>query len=268
MILALVFLFTATLNATPASRAITQARGHILKKERQLALKQLSEQLEKDLHKAGPRAELIREIDRQSKLFLTEEGQKHFELAESLLYAAKPGAIDKYEEALKTEDMNVIVLFGLARAQLAEGNCSLARQQIDKIDKLNPFWAEKKILKARIDLCLNQATLSVETDPAYKADLKNEYKVLQSEVFTHQKKIKEAKEALKSINTKGSPEVYYLLFKLHEPVELEALQYAQNYLDACKGANPALRRENWLQPRMCLNKEEAEAFISKSEANK
>jgi hypothetical protein len=255
-------------EAVTVSKPVISARQLILKKDRIGALQVLASALEKDIHKQNPRTELIREMDRLSKVFFTEDGQKNFELAESLLYLGKPGAAEKYEEALKLENMNAEVLMGLARARLSEGNCSAASHAVTELEKINPHLAEKKILKLKAEICLKRPLLNVENDPAFKEALKTNYKLLQAEVFFNQSKLKEAEDALKEISDEKMPETAYWNFKVREVRPHEALLYAEKYLDLCKAITPTQRREYKLEPLLCSRTEEVKSFLTKNEASK
>ena len=254
--------------AAPVSKAIQTARQLILKKDRVGALALLTTALEKEAHKPKGRAEVLREMDRLSKVFLSEEGQKNFELAESILYSGKPGSAEKYEEALTIENMNAEVLLGLVRSRLFEGNCSAASAALLQIDKINPFLPERKILKLKTELCLKQNIFGVETDPAFKDELKTEYKLVQAEIYFNQQKLKESAQALKEITDGKMPEVAYWNFKIHEPHAAEAVPYAEKYLDLCKDVTAVQRREYKLEPLLCKRTEEVVTYLKNNEASK
>lgn len=261
----LVFL-SLSVPALSAPKVVGQARELILKKDRIGAAQLL---LEAAMKTSGPvKAEIVRELDRLSSVFLTEQGQKNYELAESMLYENQSGAEAKYEEALVQEPGNVQVLLGLVCSRLAANECTTANEALLEVDKINPLSLEKKIFRYKVDLCAKKQLLVVENDPGFKGDLKTALKLVQIENLYNMQKIKEALAHLKDIQTVNMPEVSYWQFKLHENEPSSAVEAAQKYVDACKSMTTSLRRQFKFEPRLCKKIEEAEDYVSKNEEKK
>lgn len=252
--------------ALSAPKVIAQARELILKKDRIGATQLL---LETAMRSSGSaKVEIIRELDRLSSVFLTEQGQKNYELAESMLYENQSGAEAKYEEALAQEPGNVQVLLGLVRARLTANECATANDVLVEVDKVNPLSLEKKIFRYKVDLCAKKQLLVVENDPGFKGDLKTALKLVQIENLYNMQKIKEALAHLKDIQNVNMPEVSYWQFKLHENEPASAVEAAQKYVDACKSLTTSLRRQFKYEPRLCKKIEEADEYVSKNEEKK
>lgn len=264
IILALITM--AISSALAAPKAITSARELLLKKDRVGASQILVEAFGKA---SGPgKVEIARELERLTSVFLTEQGQKNFELAESMLYEAQSGAEAKYEEALVLEPGNVQVLMGLVRAKMTAGDCAGAEESLNEVEKINPILPEKKIFRYKTALCLKKPLVGVENDPAFKGDLKVALKLVQIENLFNIQKIKEALAHLKEIQSNPLPEVSYWQYKLHENEPALGSEAAQKYADACKSISPSMRRQFKLEPRLCKKTEEVEEYIARHEEKK
>ncbi len=249
-----------------APKAITQARELLLKKDRVGAAQILVEALSKSTGSA--KIEIAQELGRLTTVFMTEQGQKNYELAESMLYEAQSSAEAKYEESLVLEPGNVQVLLGLVRAKLAAGECSAAQETLNEIEKISPISPEQKIFHYKTVLCLKKPLIAVENDPAFKGDLKVALKLVQIESLYSMQKIKEALAHLKDIHLSPLPEVSYWQYKLHENEPALGIEAAQKYADACKSISPAMRRQFKIEPRLCKKTEEVEEYIARNEEKK
>lgn len=261
------FILSVAVFANPAhdkDSVVQEARDQILKNNRVMALTSL----QKAYREAGGpklRQDLLKEMDRLSKVFLTEEGQKNFELAESILYSAKSGASERYELALNGEDENLHVLLGLSRSRLTEGNCAAAELALERARKVQPFDSELKLLTYKTVLCAGQTPKAIETDPIAPKELKPYYDLIRLEILYTQKKLKEMEGLIEQMKEVGIPEALYWQFKMHEANPSAALVYAERYVDACKGITTLQRRNFRLEPKLCSRVEEVTGFMSKNE---
>lgn len=261
-----VLIAIAGISAAAAPKAIPAARELLLKRDRVGASQLLVDAFAKSSGQS--KIEIARELERLTTVFLTEQGQKNYELAESMLYEAQSGAEAKYEEALVLEPGNVQVLLGLVRAKMNAGDCAGANEKLNEIEKMNPISLEKKIFRYKTTLCLKKPLVGVENDPSFKGDMKVALKLIQIENLYNIQKIKEALAHLKDIQSNPLPEISYWQYKLHENEPALGTEAAQKYADICKSLSPAMRRQFKLEPRLCKKTEEVEEYIARNEEKK
>ncbi len=131
------FILFGVVYAKPPE-VIRQAQELLLKKERSAAAILIQDAI---LKERNPRimGDLQKELSRLMTLFLTNEGQRLYEMAESIRFSGQSGYTLKYEEALATEGEQYLILRGLAFGFLAQKNCKKAKEYIDGAVKLNPY---------------------------------------------------------------------------------------------------------------------------------
>lgn len=248
------------------SKTVQEAREILIKKkDRKEALKLLTRAARQEANQA----ELLREIESIAYVFLTEEGQRTYELAESLLYSGNAAsALSKYEEALAKEPDNVQVLQGLVRARIARGECSAAEETNSKIrELLGEVTGEARYLRERVAYCLKQP-LSKNFENQSLGDLKRHSLLLVAQRLVKEEKLVEAQRILESkdLDNWEMPEVYFWRYKAMGNSSSEAIEFAQKYLVQCAAITPAVRRKYRLEPRVCEHTAEAEEFVKRSEA--
>lgn len=260
----------------PDLAVVEQARENLSQKhDRTGAVKLLLEAIE-DEKVVSKKQELIKEVQRISKIFISNEGQKQFELAESLRYSGQGAYLSKYQEALKTEGPNVVVLLGQALGYLGMKNCKFAKEVLDEIASINPFWEEAKLLRDRTEVCLGQpkseGQTKVEAESPKELALYKKI-MLAQRAFNEgqlQSSLKWAREAITS--DPSFPMGYFWAWRAitkEEDVkegELVGLDEAQNYLAICKGLSPAVKRKYYLEPDICTETESVEDFVKKMES--
>lgn len=248
-----------------SSGAVKSAREKLLAKDRVGAAKILIQAIKLAPSKEKP--ELIDELDKLTSVFLTEDGQKIYEMAESLLYSESAGAESKYAEALSLEDSNLQVMSGLVRAHLGKNKCDNARELLVQMTKMNPYQGEIKFLEALTNHC--QKLNKLDNDLNFgKGELRPYWQLLYIRQLLGDNKIREARSQLRELKDWDHPEVAYFEFKARSPNSDEALDFAQKYVDKCKAMTPAMRRKFKFEPRLCAHVSEAESFIANSEAAK
>jgi hypothetical protein len=264
-------MITAVYAADSTPKPLAKARELLLQKDR-VAAAQVLQTAIGESKRDGERNELIRELQNIGNLFLTEEGQKSFELAESLLYSAAGGVEGRYEEALTKEPGNVQVLLGLARAKLAKNDCSGASETLADADKINPYSIEKKYLRARTNHCLKLPAQKKSEATSATGELKRYWLFLQAQSLVDEQKLKEAQALLfkdaKELQDWNMPEINFLRFKVFASAAPEAIEFAQKYIDQCKTISASLRRQYKFEPRLCVNASDAEDFVKKNEVPK
>lgn len=121
-------------RASEPGATIRKAQEFILKMDRNAAL----DVLEKALLKPQKRAtylELQNAFHKIGEVFVSESGQQAYEFANVLRQDQPQQAKVKYMEALKIEGENLLILGGLVRLMVAQGECSEGRRWAEKIKK-------------------------------------------------------------------------------------------------------------------------------------
>lgn len=269
MIFFLIFVFTVA-NAAPA--VVSEARDKLVReKNRQAATELLVRSIHSEKGKPEQQ-ELLKELDKLSTVFLSNEGQRLFELAESIRHAGQPGYTVKYEEALKLEDANWSVLLGHALGLLREQNCRAAEEVLNLARKIHPYKSETRLLLFRAQVCREEPLLTIKIVSEASIDkglILYKWIVLAQKSYVdgrHEEALRYAREAIKT--DEKFPTGYYWAWKaLSNDTEAKSgLDEAQRYLSLCKGLSPALRRKYNLEPLLCVDLDAVESYIKKGES--
>lgn len=257
-------LASSVFAADGANKTVTKSRELLVQKDRLGAIQVLLRAIEES-KKDAEKSELIKELKNTSTIFLTEDGQKTFELAESLLYTASSGADAKYDEALAREPNNLQVVLGRVRSRLAKNDCAGAEDILIDADKINPYSLERKYLRTRVAACLKRPIKKSEPE-IQKSELKQFWTLLQAQALVENQKLREAQDLLKELGDWDMPEVSYWRFKSLDIESSDAVDFAQKYIDQCKALSASVRRKYKWEPRLCFHDVEAEEFVKRSEA--
>lgn len=266
ILLVLAVLAAAVAGAQDTPKPVARAREKLMQKDRLAAAKTLLAAIN-DNKREAERSELLKELKNISGVFLTDDGQKSYEMAESLLYSASPGAEAKYEEALAREPYNLQVLLGLARARMAAGDCAGAEKALTEAENVNPYSPERKLLWARANYCLRKVFR--KSDDPQSPELKPYFLLLQARALVEDQKYREAQALLfkdaKELADWDMPEVYFWRYKSLAAASAEAIDHAQKYVDQCKALNSVVRRKFRWEPALCAHDRETEEFIKTNE---
>lgn len=249
--------------------AIKESREYILNKERTKAAERLLRAIEFEKPDLSSRELILQELSRVSSLFLTNDGQKNFELAESIRLSGQTGYQAKYDEALLTEDNNLQILIGQALGLIAAKNCKEARTAIDRGEKVNPYSEEIKILKMKTSLCVGGVEIPTEQISAIEAVTRSRAIALSilAQYYFQEKKydlaLIKAREAMNAETT--LPTGYYYAWKVLSQNLNEGLDEAQSFLNLCKSINSKMRKKFYLDPLLCEGEDTVQEFIKKIE---
>ena len=109
-------------TATQTQSTIDKAKKLILLRDREGATRLLVREIERATD-IVEKDRLLRELNKTSEIFFTNEGQKLYELAESLRFDAKEGYFERYDSALALEKNNTKILKSKSLALIALGRC-------------------------------------------------------------------------------------------------------------------------------------------------
>ncbi len=254
-------------HSSPAP-AIVRARELVVLRDRPAALNVLKEAI--SVEKVGSRrAELLREQSRLASLFLTNEGQRAYELAESIRYSGQPSFMSKYDEAEKLEGPNWQILVGRGLGHLQQKNCQKALLDLSAAEALDPQREEVAILRAKAEVCDGVPVLS-QTDA--KLDTVKNWSLFKK-TFLAQRAFEEGRseEALKMAREISQlddqfPMGYYWAWQSLKGEVKQGMDEGLRYLKLCKNLGAAVRRKYFLEPDLCINTEAVEEFIKKWES--
>ena len=256
--------------ANRAARAIALAHKKLLHGHRLAAIKILKGALVAT-KKQTLTAQLQAEITHLSEIFLTNEGQRKFELAESERHAGGSDFLAKYEEALKLEPGNTRVMAGYILGLIAKNDCQKALTVAAEIHAIDPNMPELLYLTFRSQLCANPSALTEKNDATLDADkfspLYKKNALAQEEFLrgNYEKAMEYARAAMK-IDDKF-PQSYYWAFKAAQP-DSGGIDDAERFLYLCKGISAEIRRRYNYEPQLCARTDEAERFVQNAEAKK
>lgn len=227
-----------------------------------------------DRGKGKNNKDLIEALNEISHVFYSEKGQKLYELAESLSASASSAGTQRYLEAKKFEEGNVLVLLGLARAQIRDNNCDEAAQTLKLAVRYNPYIPEAPPLRLRAFICgakLEETIAEPNFDKLGKG-LKPFGLYVWGRVLLSRKQNIQAKNFLQqAISHDGNfPESYYWLWSANQNSKTDPQrhgtgnEYAQKYLTLCKGLSVEMRRQYKNEPLLCMNLEEVKNALEKS----
>jgi hypothetical protein len=258
-----------SLSAAPLA-AVVSAREKLVERKRSEALQILLSALQAETS-AFRRDEIEAELAKVSQIFLTNEGQRLFEMAESSRHAAKSGYLAQYEEALKLEPQNSKILSAYILALISNKKCRAAAEQIGQLDATDPYLQEIKLLKFKQQICLDVAaiTMEQETELESQKELMFYKKTLRAQVAFNKGQFESAlnfaRAASRIDDRYATP--YYWAWKILAK-DNAGVDEAQRFLSLCKNISPEMRRKYSYDPEICSSSEEVEDFLRDEEAGR
>jgi hypothetical protein len=272
LMLALVFMFfsNSVFAVTTANSVINEAHTQLLARHRSEAITLLLDARKAETNPVKI-SDLDRELTKATQLFLSNEGQRRFENAESTRHSGQTGYLASYEEALKLEPLNARVLVGYGLALIAMKKCAKAVEMATQLEAVNPYSSEYKLLHFKTQLCSDPASITKdeETDIDNGHDLKIFRKTARAQqLFLRRESeaaLTEARQATK-IDDRYA-QAYFWAWKVLSRDDA-GLDEAQRYLTLCKNVSAETRRVYTWEPELCANTDEVEEFLHKQEAGK
>lgn len=248
-------------------KSLSKAENLVLDSKRSEALKELQSLWQKA--KAQDRPVLEQKIEELGQIFLTEKGQRAFELGQSLPWEKYKLAENQYDEALAVEDRNLMILKAKAALRIRESGGLKGLEEVEELLKITPWSQDLQAL--RLQLLLKQGEIEVVEEelklPASKSPSSTLMEKLRIHRMLEQEKYVKASEALNGLLKKQpqDPELYALKAELQKAQDQNWTASVKRYLELCKKLQPISLKTLTENPLMCLKVEEFEKIIDEIE---
>ena len=215
----------------------------------------------------------IAEGRKLATFFITEKGQKLFELGESMSDTNPVVAEEKYRESLKVEGPNLKILNALSLLKLRGGKCDEARQWNQKALDTFDRMVEVQAVALQVMACEDD----FEGISKKLKGFKENSPVLQTPVVQllrarskiQSGMVKEGLEILRQTSEGKNtfPDAWYWRWKLDPQEGHIQRTYLEKYITICKKMTPRLKRKYRESGVVCEKLAEAEKALKKSGAN-
>lgn len=262
----LIFCLVSGLAAQAELPAITRAQKFFLENNRPQATLILREAMQKEKSGTPAYRELADTLRELSARFLTDRGQKLFELGETLSLQNPKGAADRYREALTVEDKNTQILLALSMALLAQQKCSEAEKTLTDATLENPGLWEAQLLLAPTLLCLDKGQeFSTHLARLEKMEAVPRWwlKYFRARYLLTEEQPLAARALLESVRSeeKSFPESYFLLWSAEKDAPLPPMLMAQKYVGQCKNLSPKTRAQFKYEPNLCREIDKVDVWL-------
>lgn len=246
--------------------AITKAQKLFLESNRSKATLVLREAMLKEKPGTPAYRELSDALKELSARFLTDRGQKLFELGETLSLQNPKGAADRYRDALTVEDKNTQVLLALSIALLAQQKCGEAEKTLMDAVHENPNNWEAQLLLAPTLLCLERGPeVSEQLARMEKIEAIPKWwlKYFRARYLLSEEQPLAARASLESVRSeeKSFPESYYYLWSAEKETLPPPLLMAQKYVGFCKNLSTKARAQFKFEPNLCRETEKVDVWL-------
>lgn len=248
--------------------AILEAQKKFLNRDRRGAVTILQDAIK--IEKTRARLEeLTGALHQLATMFISEEGQRAFELANAIRFSGQNNYMAKYSEALVADEDNWSIYLYQALGYLQQKKCKQAKEVVDKAEMIDALRAENDYLKIKIQLCNKEEVLR---SSVVALDFLDDKKIYKDIVFAQvealaQKQEESLRYAARAISAdKNFPMGYYWSWVALKESESPGLEFAQKYRSLCRSMTTALRQKYYLEPELCFDLERVEGFIKKAEA--
>jgi len=263
--------FYVLLMVTPPSHAaelpaISKAQKLFLENKRTLATQVLREAMIKEKAGTAAHKELAENLREMSMRFLTDRGQKLFELGETLAQQNPKGAADRYREALSVEDNNTQALFALSLALLAQQKCGEAEKSLNDAIIENPGYWEAQLLLAPTLLCLEkEQEFSLHLTRLEKMDSIPKWwiKYYRARFLLSAEQPLAARALFENVRNeeKTFPESYFWIWSGEKEVLPPPRTLAQKYISICKNLSSKTRAQFKFEPNLCRDTEKVDVWL-------
>lgn len=255
-----------------ALKSVERARELLVSGKREDALTMINDLIEGTFDSKANK-KLVTEGRKLATFFITESGQKLFELGESMSETNPSLAEEKYKSSLEAEGPNLKILNSLSLLGLREKRCDEAEQWNQKALGVFDKMIEAQAIELQVMACKN----NFEGISKKLASLKEDSPLLNFSVvktLVAKGKIQEGlvKEGLEILRTVSEdevsyPEAWYWRWKLDPENGQIQRSYLEKYITICKKMTPRLKRVYRESGVVCSNMSEAENALQKSGAN-
>lgn len=263
------FIFSASGNSSAkpnaAYAAIEKAQSLLLHRKRQEALTALADIKNSPLT-PGEKKELAEFAQEAATRFLTDKGQRSFELGQSQIPFQAANALKHLKEAQALEDGNYQIEVALARVNLIQEECTAAKTILEPLFPELAMGAEIQELLLQVAWCLEDQTLA----EAVTRKKSNEVKLSPALVKANQGwmkwKLKEPEKALNFLKEAvaaepRNPAVLYWLWRIQKDQDLSGEPAAQAFANRCRAREADIRRRTFTMVEFCLRLAEVEAYL-------
>lgn len=259
---------TAVTSAKNSGGKIAMARAQelFLNKNRQGAVKILLDARPSTTIKTTDREELNEAIKETATRFLTDKGQRSFELGISELPLQSQMALTHFREAQTLEDGNTQISEAIVRGLLAADDCKGAQKEMATLLPYNAIFAQIIELEVQLAWCLEDVAEVEALTKRKPLDQKlnsNVLKVASAWLKWRQNENDKAMVLLREAVAADSknPAVLYWLWKIEKDQDLDAQAAATAFAKRCRNSEAAFRRRSSPMIEMCLHLSEVEAYL-------
>jgi hypothetical protein len=243
--------FVSTTNGA-STEIISRAQKLLLEKKRTEAIALLTSV-------PPTKTENIEALKEVAERFLTDKGQRSYELGLSQLPRNLAIAEKHFQAAQEMENGNLLVELGLIRNHIFQDQCQLARQRITGIKALQIISPTLVELELQIQWCLED--IQSIPSPRLSGALQ---KIHQAWLKWRNKEFdlayKLAKDAI-ALEPKN-PAVLFWLWKVQKDLNTSALATAEAFVDRCRSGDAEIRRRASSMIEFCLRSSEVESYLN------
>ena len=198
--------------------------------------------------------------------FLTDKGQRSFELGQSQIPGQGASAIKHLMEAKALEEGNYQIEVAIARVHIAQEDCAAAKATLEALNSEVAMAAEIHELLLQSAWCLEDQLMADNLIRKKTVDTKLSLALIrthQAWVKWRQKEPERALALLKEAISQDprNPAVLYWLWRVEKDQELEAEAVAQVFVKRCRGRDADIRRRTFSMVEFCLRLMEVEAYL-------
>ncbi len=261
-------IFAETKVKDSRATVLERAQDLFVHKRRKEALRLLLDSKSLLSGKAAEREAVRDGIVDVATRFLTDKGQKAFELGQSQLPAQAGLALASLREAESLEDGNLQVGLAMIRAHLVSDDCRAAKKVLDAHAELIPYLMELQEVEIQLAWCLEDSSTAeivgrrkLSEQKLSSANLKINSAWLKWNKSDLDKAAQLAKEAVQM--EPQNPAVLYWLWKIQKERDMveESIAPAQALVQTCRAKEPNVRRRSGTMIEMCLRSSEVEAYL-------
>lgn len=263
---ALFLLQPTLLLAASVHETIGKAQQLLLTRQRQQAIKSLNHLRLSGTLTAAEKKEVAEALRDAGERFLTDKGQRSFELGQSQLPGQGATALKHLKEAQNLEHGNYAIEIALARTHLVLEDCTAAKAALDPLEPEVAFGSEILELELTVTWCLNEESQAEAIGRKKGAEIKLSPALLkanQAWVKWRQKDLEKSHGLLKEAIGLDSqnPAVLYWLWRVTKELERNAEPVAEAYVKRCRGRDADIRRRTFSMVEFCLRLPEVEAYL-------